>query len=305
MCWIMLTTGPILVVSTKGILCCIDFMEISSLFWATNMWLLHNSAVMLQLNNNNALGRQCLFVRLSVCERSPVWTQIIVTSNFKQNKHDDYKSIKCVCLSVINGVLWPKQFAAVHLLLIYIPRGREVSFPMAFSSPQLVSENASNRKIVQRSLWVLRPRYTLKNFKWTGMAIPCWVRKYLICFSSEIYFLYWNVIHIFIKHFIFIWEWKTRRSKFEMRSPFSITIPVNQYSLPRSGEGVLLPKYLASFSVSILSPDDPINYVDRYIDPFYTPGQLHNVNDKASSEEISKLKTKKLMNVISYLSLSS
>ncbi len=28
-----------------------DFMEISSLFWATKMWLLRNSAVMLQLNN--------------------------------------------------------------------------------------------------------------------------------------------------------------------------------------------------------------------------------------------------------------
>ena len=47
----MLTNGLILVVMTKEILCCIDFMEISSLFWATKMWLLRNSDVMLQLNN--------------------------------------------------------------------------------------------------------------------------------------------------------------------------------------------------------------------------------------------------------------
>ncbi len=51
MCWIMLTNGPILVVMTKEILCCIDFMEISSLFRATKRWLLLNSAIMLQLNN--------------------------------------------------------------------------------------------------------------------------------------------------------------------------------------------------------------------------------------------------------------
>ncbi len=50
-CWLILKNGPILVVMTKEILCCIDFMEISSLFWATKMWLLCNSAVMLQLNN--------------------------------------------------------------------------------------------------------------------------------------------------------------------------------------------------------------------------------------------------------------
>ncbi len=51
MCWVMLTNGPILVVMTKEILCCIDFMEFSSLFWATKMWFLCNSDVMLQLNN--------------------------------------------------------------------------------------------------------------------------------------------------------------------------------------------------------------------------------------------------------------
>ncbi len=54
-----------------------------------------------------------------------------------------------------------------------------------------------------------------KNFKWTGMAKPFWVGKYVICFSSEIYFLSWNGIPIFILHFTFIWEWKkTRCSKF-------------------------------------------------------------------------------------------
>ncbi len=36
---------------------------------------------------------------------------------------------------------------------------------------------------------------TLKNFKWTGMAIPFSVRIYVIYFSFEIYFLYWNGIH--------------------------------------------------------------------------------------------------------------
>ncbi len=29
--------------------------------------------------------------------------------------------------------------------------------------------------------------YTLKNLKWTGMAIPFWVRIYVICFLSEMY----------------------------------------------------------------------------------------------------------------------
>ena len=50
MCWIMLRNGPILVVMTKEILCCIVFMEISS-----KMWLLGNSAVILQLNNVRAV----------------------------------------------------------------------------------------------------------------------------------------------------------------------------------------------------------------------------------------------------------
>ncbi len=42
-----------------------------------------------------------------------------------------------------------------------------------------------------------------KKLKWTGMAIPFWVRKYVICFSSKIYLLYWNGIYIFVKYFIF------------------------------------------------------------------------------------------------------
>ena len=32
--------------------------------------------------------------------------------------------------------------------------------------------------------------------------------KNVICFSSEIYLLCWKGIHIFVKHFISIWEWK-------------------------------------------------------------------------------------------------
>ena len=58
------------------------------------------------------------------------------------------------------------------------------------------------------------------------MAIPSWVRIYEICFSSEVYFLYWNGIHISITHFIFIWEWETCRSKFRKELPFPNTIPV-------------------------------------------------------------------------------
>ncbi len=69
--------------------------------------------------------------------------------------------------------------------------------------------------------------YILKNLKWTGMAIPFWVRKYMWFASHlKIYLLYWNGIYIFIKHFIFNWEWKTRRSNFRMGSPFLKRISV-------------------------------------------------------------------------------
>ena len=67
--------------------------------------------------------------------------------------------------------------------------------------------------------------YTLKNFKWKGTAIPFWLRKNVICFPSEIYLLCWNGILIFIKHCIFIWEWKTCHSKFGMELPFPNAIP--------------------------------------------------------------------------------
>ncbi len=50
--------------------------------------------------------------------------------------------------------------------------------------------------------------------------------KNVICFSSEIYLLCWNGIHIFMKHFIFIWEWKTPHSKFGMELPFPNAMPI-------------------------------------------------------------------------------
>ncbi len=34
---------------------------------------------------------------------------------------------------------------------------------------------------------ILQSSYTLKNFKWTGMAFPFWVRINLICFLSEMH----------------------------------------------------------------------------------------------------------------------
>ena len=37
--------------------------------------------------------------------------------------------------------------------------------------------------------------YTLKNLKWTGMAIPFWMRIYVICFLSEMYFLFYFIIN--------------------------------------------------------------------------------------------------------------
>ena len=37
--------------------------------------------------------------------------------------------------------------------------------------------------------------YTLKNLKWTEMAIPFWVRIYMICFLSEMYFLFYFTIN--------------------------------------------------------------------------------------------------------------
>ena len=58
------------------------------------------------------------------------------------------------------------------------------------------------------------------------MALPFCLRKHVICFLSEIYLLCWNRIHIFIKHFIFIWEWKTSRSKFGMEFPFPNEISI-------------------------------------------------------------------------------
>ncbi len=45
-----------------------------------------------------------------------------------------------------------------------------------------------------------------------GDTILSILRIYVICFSSEIYFLYGNGIHIFITHFVFIWELKAHRS---------------------------------------------------------------------------------------------
>ena len=68
MCWIMLTNGPIFVVMTKQILCCIVFMEISSLFRATKMWRLRYSAVILQLNNVNQILH-----KLKACD---IWCHI-------------------------------------------------------------------------------------------------------------------------------------------------------------------------------------------------------------------------------------
>ncbi len=53
MCWIMLTNGPIFVVMTKQILCCIVFMEISSLFRATKI-------VTLTLQCCHSSAEQCL-----------------------------------------------------------------------------------------------------------------------------------------------------------------------------------------------------------------------------------------------------
>ena len=72
--------------------------------------------------------------------------------------------------------------------------------------------------------WVQWRFHFEKWEKW--MAKLFWVRIYVICFSSEICFLYWNGIHIFIIHFIFIWEWKNRHSNIRMGSPFSKRIPV-------------------------------------------------------------------------------
>ena len=68
--------------------------------------------------------------------------------------------------------------------------------------------------------------YTLENLKWTRIAIPFWLRKNVICFSSENYLLCLNGTHIFVKHFIFIWEWKTCCGKFGMELPFPNEIPV-------------------------------------------------------------------------------
>ncbi len=60
--------------------------------------------------------------------------------------------------------------------------------------------------------------HTLKNLKWTGMAMPFWVRIYVICFLSEIY---WITTRNFIS------QWKTHRSSSRMESPFSSNkIPV-------------------------------------------------------------------------------
>ena len=42
-----------------------------------------------------------------------------------------------------------------------------------------------------------------EKLKWTGMAIPFWVRIYVIFHSHEIHFLYWNGIHIFHYTFYF------------------------------------------------------------------------------------------------------
>ena len=53
-----------------------------------------------------------------------------------------------------------------------------------------------------------------------------------IIISSDIYFLYWNGIHIFITPSIFIWEWKTHDRKFKMGSPFPITIPILRVYTP-------------------------------------------------------------------------
>ena len=42
----------------------------------------------------------------------------------------------------------------------------------------------------------------LSNFKWMGMAIPFWLRKYVLCFSSErqILDLIWNLPALDVRH---------------------------------------------------------------------------------------------------------
>ena len=60
------------------------------------------------------------------------------------------------------------------------------------------------------------------------MAIKFWLRKNVICFSSEVYLLCWNDIHIFVKDFILIWEWnfhfQTRYGFWECLSPANILL---------------------------------------------------------------------------------
>ncbi len=100
--------------------------------------------------------------------------------------------------------------------------------------------------------------YTLKNFKWTRMAISFWVRIYVICFSSEIYFLYQNGIHSFIKRFIFIWEWETPRSKFGMEFPF----PNDIFILRVYKKADML--YINTSSLLVSSLDRPVIF-DKHI----------------------------------------
>ena len=105
------------------------------------------------------------------------------------------KSWKCVSQKeqIYRAGKWPAHLFKLHMTITH-------------SNKNLMFEAGE-----PEGLGFLNVTYTLKNSEWTGMVIPFWVKIYVICFSSELNFFYWNGMHILITHFIFIWEWKTSR----------------------------------------------------------------------------------------------
>ncbi len=70
-------------------------------------------------------------------------------------------------------------------------------------------------------------------------AIPFWVRKYVICFSSEIYLPYWKRIYISIKHLFLFENGKYVAASLEWETSFSkMNIHFESVSLKSAGGGL-------------------------------------------------------------------
>ncbi len=153
-------------------------------------------------------------------------------------------------------------------------RGSTLSFTMLVKSDSKLSTFCKTVEFFNPTCYQIVRWHTLKNSRFmyriysdTWVKPLCHVVSMLLIWNI---FFYWNAIHLFITQFIFIWEWKTGRSKFGMELPFSNLIPVLRVQtckIELLWIHFLLPRYLLPENVSWKSCVNPNTVFPIHIQP--------------------------------------